>query len=45
MFKKIRTAKDEQVKISVQSIYEGHHRVTYKGIKSDGYPFDYVIYQ
>jgi cephalosporin hydroxylase len=45
MFKKIRTAKDEQVKISVQSIYEGHHQVTYKGIKAIRCPFDYVIYQ
>lgn len=45
MFKKIKIAKDEQVKISVQSIYEGHHHVTYKGIKAIRCPFDYVIYQ
>jgi cephalosporin hydroxylase len=45
MFKKIKIAKDEEVKISVKSIYEGHHRVTYKGIKAIRCPFDYVIYQ
>jgi cephalosporin hydroxylase len=44
MFKKIKIAKEE-VKISVQSIYEGHHQVTYKGIKAIRCPFDYVIYQ
>lgn len=45
MFKKIRISKEEEVKISVQSIYEGHHNVTYKGIKAIRCPFDYVIYQ
>lgn len=45
MFKKIKIAKDEEVIISVQSIYEGHHHVTYKGIKAIRCPFDYVIYQ
>ena len=45
MFNKIKIAKDEEVKISVQSIYEGHHQVTYKGIKAIRCPFDYVIYQ
>lgn len=45
MFIKKRIAKDEEVKISVQSIYEGHHQVTYKGIKAIRCPFDYVIYQ
>lgn len=45
MFKKRRTLNDEQVEISVQSIYEGHHQVTYKGIKAIRCPFDYVIYQ
>lgn len=37
--------KNENVNISVQSIYEGHHLVTYKGIKAIRCPFDYVIYQ
>jgi cephalosporin hydroxylase len=45
MFKKTKIKKDEEVKISVQSIYEGHHLVTYKGIKAIRCPFDYVIYQ
>ncbi|MBU0941596.1 MAG: hypothetical protein KKD36_09215 [Bacteroidetes bacterium] len=45
MFKKIKVPKDEQVKITVQSIYLGHHQVTYKGIKAIRCPFDYVIYQ
>lgn len=45
MFKIARVPKDEEVKISIQSIYEGHHQVTYKGIKAIRCPFDYVIYQ
>lgn len=45
MFKIKRTPKEEEVKISVQSIYKGHHKVTYKGIKAIRCPFDYVIYQ
>lgn len=45
MFKIKRTPKEEEVKISVNSIYEGHHKVTYKGIKAIRCPFDYVIYQ
>jgi cephalosporin hydroxylase len=45
MFKKKKVSKDEEVKISVHSIYEGHHLVTYKGIKAIRCPFDYVIYQ
>lgn len=45
MFKKTKITKDEEVKISVQSIYLGHHQVTYKGIKAIRCPFDYVIYQ
>lgn len=40
-----RTPKEEQVKISVQSIDEGHHNVTYRGIKAVRCPFDYLIYQ
>jgi cephalosporin hydroxylase len=45
MFKNKRISKEEEIKISVQSIYEGHHNVTYKGIKAIRCPFDYVIYQ
>jgi hypothetical protein len=33
MFKKNKNAKDEQVKISVQSIYEGHHKLLIKELK------------
>ena len=44
MFKKLKN-KDEEVKISVDSIYQGHHKVTYKGIKAIRCPFDYLIYQ
>jgi cephalosporin hydroxylase len=36
---------EEEIKISVQSIFDGHHQVTYKGIKAIRCPFDYVIYQ
>lgn len=45
MFNIKRIPKDESVKVSVQSIYQGHHQVTYKGIKAIRCPFDYVIYQ
>ena len=36
---------DEKVKLNSYSIYLGHHKVTYKGIKAIRCPFDYVIYQ
>ena len=45
MFKIKKTHKGEDVKITVQSIDEGHHKITYKGIKAIKCPFDYVIYQ
>ncbi|MHB1106659.1 MAG: CmcI family methyltransferase [Lutibacter sp.] len=45
MFNIKRTPKEEEVKISVQSIDRGHHQVTYKGIKAIRCPFDYLIYQ
>jgi len=45
MFKIKRIPKEEEVKITVQSIHEGHHKVTYKGINAIRCPFDYVIYQ
>ncbi|GEC73661.1 Cephalosporin hydroxylase [Flavobacterium flevense] len=45
MFKKNRIIKEEQVQFSIDSIYRGHHEVTYKGIKAIRCPFDYVIYQ
>lgn len=36
---------DEKVEVSIQSICEGHHQVTYRGVKAIRCPFDYVIYQ
>lgn len=36
---------DEQVDLTVQSIYKGHHKVTYRGVNAIRCPFDYVIYQ
>lgn len=33
------------VKFDVNSIYKGHHNVTYRGIKALKSPFDYLIYQ
>lgn len=45
MFKIKRIPEEEKVKIAVQTIYEGHFQVTYKGIKAIKCPFDYVIYQ
>ncbi|MEN0054056.1 MAG: CmcI family methyltransferase [Mucilaginibacter sp.] len=42
-FKK--TPADEKIEISVKSISDGHHKVSYKGIKAIRCPFDYVIYQ
>ena len=41
----IKNRKDEEVRISVKSIDEGHHKVSYRGIKAIRCPFDYVIYQ
>lgn len=37
--------KDEKIKITPRSIYNGHHRVSYRGVKAIRCPFDYVIYQ
>jgi cephalosporin hydroxylase len=45
MFVKRLKNKAEKVNITVNSIYEGHHKVTYRGIKAIRCPFDYVIYQ
>lgn len=32
-------------KVSAKSVYEGHHKITYRGVKAIKCPFDYVIYQ
>ncbi|MEP1487163.1 MAG: CmcI family methyltransferase [Algibacter sp.] len=45
MFKYKRLPKDEEVKLSINSIDKGHHEVTYNGVKAIKCPFDYVIYQ
>jgi cephalosporin hydroxylase len=45
MFSNRSKNKSEKVKITVDSICEGHHKVTYRGIKAIRCPFDYVIYQ
>ena len=37
--------RDEYVSFDSRSIYTGHHKVTYKGIKTIKCPFDYVIFQ
>lgn len=35
----------EKVKFNAKSIYVGHHKTTYRGIRAIRCPFDYVIYQ
>lgn len=43
---KIRSSnKSERVKLDINSIYQGHHKTTYKGVKAIRCPFDYLIYQ
>ncbi len=44
MFKRFKR-KEEKVSITVNSIYDGHHHVSYRGVKAIRCPFDYVIYQ
>jgi cephalosporin hydroxylase len=45
MFKIKKIDKEEKVDVSIQSISDGHHKVTYKGIKAIRCPFDYLMYQ
>ncbi|HVY73286.1 MAG TPA: CmcI family methyltransferase [Puia sp.] len=35
----------DRVRFDVNTIYQGHHKITYRGIKAIKCPFDYVIYQ
>jgi len=35
----------QDFKVTVKSVYEGHHKITYRGVKAIKCPFDYVIYQ
>ncbi len=37
--------KNVPVKFDVNSLYNGHHLITYRGVKAIKCPFDYVIYQ
>lgn len=34
-----------RVRLNINTIYQGHHQVTYRGVKTMRCPFDYVIYQ
>lgn len=45
MFNMLFKNKTEKVNVNIRSIYNGHHNVTYRGIKAIRCPFDYVIYQ
>lgn len=36
---------DNTVQFNIQSICDGHHKVTYRGVKSIRSPFDYLLYQ
>jgi cephalosporin hydroxylase len=37
--------KNKEVYFNINSIYLGHHQITYKGVETIKCPFDYVIYQ
>lgn len=43
--KNIFTPKDQRIHVNMNSIYKGHHKITYKGVKIIKCPMDYVIYQ
>jgi cephalosporin hydroxylase len=45
MFKNLLNNKTEKVKVTIDTIYKGHHQVTYRGLKAIRCPFDYLIYQ
>lgn len=36
---------DSTVNFNLQTICDGHHKVTYRGVKAIRCPFDYVLYQ
>jgi cephalosporin hydroxylase len=36
---------DNQIELNIEKIVEGHHKVTYRGIKMIKNPFDYLLYQ
>lgn len=45
MIRKLLTSEEEQVKLSIKSLYVGHHQVTYRGVNAIKCPLDYIIYQ
>lgn len=45
MFRNLLTPNQEKVNFNLDSIYQGHHQVTYRGVSTLKCPFDYVIYQ
>ncbi len=45
MFKKYKNLKIEKVNVTINSIDNGHHKVTYRNVKAIRCPFDYVMYQ
>jgi cephalosporin hydroxylase len=40
-----KTNKEEEIKVTIETIDKGHHQVTYRGVKAIRCPFDYVMYQ
>ncbi len=36
---------DNQIELNIEKIVDGHHKVTYRGIKMIKNPFDYLLYQ
>lgn len=45
MFSQLFTPPDEKVNFNYKTLDKGHHLVTYRGVKAQRSPFDYVIYQ
>src|ERR1700730_4623594 len=41
----LKFGKNAKVQFDVNTIYQGHHKITYRGIKAIKCPFDYVMYQ
>jgi cephalosporin hydroxylase len=39
------TPEDERIRFNLQTVYDGHFKVTYRGISAIRCPFDYVMYQ
>jgi cephalosporin hydroxylase len=41
----LHVAEEEKINFGLRSVYNGHHKVKYRGIMALRCPFDYVIYQ